>query len=307
MARNIALDILKVFLAILVVLIHLSFLSDKVVVLSQLIINGICRLAVPLFLIISGYYFVSVNSKQKLLNWKKRLGILYFIWMVLYSFEWMEVDDLSQSLFAIIFGYFHLWYLIGMLLSGILLYFLKSKSLLVWWLIICFFLGYIIQLFVYKQYIGQNFYNLYLSRNFLFFCFPFMSMGYLLASKKIDNYSPSIWLIMLGLALVVMESYLNFKILGTDKLVSFDLLLTSFIVPPLIFLYVKNKEVIRNTKDIALFSTAIYLVHPLVLDNIVVIDLQTLPLVVQKLIVFIFIFLLSFMLLLLNKKIKYIL
>lgn len=87
MPRNISLDILKVFLAILVVLIHLSFLSEKVVVLSQLIINGICRLAVPVFLIISGYYFISVNSKQKALNWIKRLGMLYFIWMVLYSFS----------------------------------------------------------------------------------------------------------------------------------------------------------------------------------------------------------------------------
>lgn len=215
--------------------------------------------------------------------------------------------DFSQGLFAIMFGYFHLWYLIGMLLSGILLYFLKSKKWLVWCLIICFLLGYIIQLFVYKQYIGQSFYNVYLYRNFLFFCFPFMSMGYLIASKKIDNYSPSIWLIMLGLAWVVVESYLNFKILGKDKLVSFDLLLTSIFVSPLLFLYVKNKEIVANTKGIALFSTAIYLVHPLVLDYIGVIDLQTLPLVVQKLSVFIFIFLLSFMLLLLNKKIKYIL
>lgn len=307
MARNISLDILKVFLAILVVLIHLSFLSDKIVVLSQLIINGICRLAVPLFLIISGYYFTSVNSKQKLLDWIKRLGILYFIWMVLYSFRWVGVYDRSQSLFAILFGYFHLWYLIGTLFSGVLLYFVKSKSWVVWSIIIFFLLGYIIQLFVYKDYIGENYYNIYLSRNFLFFCFPFMSMGYLIANKRINSYSPSIWLIIVGITSVLVESYLNFKLLGTGRLVSFDLLVSSFIVSPLLFLYVKNKEVIRNTKDIALFSTAIYLLHPIILDYIGLIDLQALPLIVQKLGVFIFIFLFSFILVLLNKKIKYIL
>lgn len=307
MARNISLDILKVFLAILVVLIHLSFLSDKIVVLSQLIINGICRLAVPLFLIISGYYFVSVNSKQKLFKWVSRLCILYIVWMLIYSFNWVGKFDLKQSLFVTVFGYFHLWYLIGTLLSGVLLFLVRNKKWMVWAFLVLFLIGFFIQVLVFNGIVDKGWYNLYLYRNFLFFCLPFMGMGYLIANKKNANYSPSISLIILSLLCVIGESYINYRLISTGELVGFDLMLSSTVACPLIFLYIKNKEVLRNTKDIALFSTAIYLVHPIVLNYIYLINLEGLPSFVQKISVFVFIFLLSYMLILLNKKFKFLL
>lgn len=307
MQRNITLDILKVILAILVVLIHLSFLRDKMVLVSQLLINGICRLAVPIFLVISGYYFVSINSKEKLIKWVVRLSILYIVWMIVYSYRWIGDFGLKQSIFVIGAGYLHLWYLIGTLFAGILLYFVRNKTWLTWSIVLLFLLGYIIQVVVYIGIFSKDFYDPYFSRNFIFFCFPFMGMGYFLANMKNRNYSPSIWLVIFALVLVVVESYISFNLLSTGGLVSFDIMLSSFIAAPLIFLYVKNKEVLGNNKNLALFSIAIYLVHPIVLHHFSLLGMENMPSSVQKIGVFITIFLLSYLLIIFNKKLKYIL
>jgi len=307
MSRNISLDILKVFLAILVVLIHLSFLRDKMVLVSQLLVNGICRQAVPIFLVISGYYFYSIKSKEKLFEWIKRLIILYILWMFIYCYRWIGEFSFKQSIFVLGAGYLHLWYLIGTLFAGIILYVVKSKKWLAWCIIILFFLGYFIQLLLYLEYFNKDFYEPYLSRNFLFFCFPFMGIGYLLADKKNNRFSPSLWVLFFVLLLVLAESYISYKFLTKGGLVSFDLMLTSLLAAPLIFLYVKNKQVLGNSKNIALYSTAIYLIHPIVLHHIILLDTMELSSIVQKLLVFALIFLFSYILVLINKKLKFIL
>src|SRR5690606_6636791 len=116
----------------------------------------------------------------------------------------------------------------------------------------------------------------------LFFCFPFMAIGYLLANHKYSNYSPSKWLVILSLILVLVESYIIFRILSNGGLVSFDLLLSSLLASPLIFLYVKNRQINGNTREIAIFSTAIYLIHPIVLHHIGILNIEGLSSLMQK-------------------------
>lgn len=76
--RNISLDILKVFLAMLVVLIHCSFLSDYNHLFSYLIIQGISRIAVPVFFIINGYFFFEVIERDSYKLWFKK-NIFFYI------------------------------------------------------------------------------------------------------------------------------------------------------------------------------------------------------------------------------------
>lgn len=58
MQRNLSLDFLKIVLSFFVVGLHCSFLIDVNTDAYFATVRGIFRLAVPIFLIISGYYFL---------------------------------------------------------------------------------------------------------------------------------------------------------------------------------------------------------------------------------------------------------
>jgi len=112
LSRNIALDILKVTLAFMVVGLHADFLADITSTGSYLTVNGIFRIAVPLFLLINGFYFYSVLANQKTANWIKKVLSLYVFWMLFYSYFWFRPSELSFVEFAkiaktLILGYFH--------------------------------------------------------------------------------------------------------------------------------------------------------------------------------------------------------
>lgn len=67
MNRNIALDTLKFLLAFMVVSIHTGFLNDlNQPTIYYLTSEGLFRIAVPLFLLINGYYFYDVLNNEKL-------------------------------------------------------------------------------------------------------------------------------------------------------------------------------------------------------------------------------------------------
>lgn len=56
--------------------------------LGFLLVHGICRLGVPLFLMISGYYFFRTDNFAKFRHWFVRIGLLYLVWMAAYLPFW---------------------------------------------------------------------------------------------------------------------------------------------------------------------------------------------------------------------------
>lgn len=58
--RNVSLDLLKLLMAIMVVALHANFLQEYSLLGSYLLVNGLFRVAVPIFLIINGFYFFNV-------------------------------------------------------------------------------------------------------------------------------------------------------------------------------------------------------------------------------------------------------
>ena len=80
--RNLSVDVLKIVMAIFVVLLHMHFLKNVYPTLSYVLVNGLFRLGVPVFLIVTGYYFYFVDDILKLKKWLVRLFILYAIWTV---------------------------------------------------------------------------------------------------------------------------------------------------------------------------------------------------------------------------------
>ncbi|WP_261511357.1 acyltransferase family protein [Chryseobacterium paludis] len=301
--RNLSIDILKIILAFFVVFLHMHLLRDSYPELSFVLVNGVFRMAVPTFLIITGYYFYYVDNTDKLKKWLVRTFSLYVIWSIVYLPFWKEEDTWMN----ILFGYHHLWYLIGTFFSGIILFFIRKKSvsLLVTLILLLSSLGYGMQSlgnFHYFKNETDSIINLFPSyRNFLLVCFPFLTIGYLINRLNLDTkYKPSLITVLAVVGLVVLESFLNYKMISPNE--NIDLLFSLLIACPLVFMYCKNISVMVDTKILASLSTAIYLVHPLLMKWILG---RYLP---YETIIFIILLLVSsFILVFLNRKLKYLL
>lgn len=303
MKRKLSIDVLKIILAFFVVFLHMHLLKDSFPMLGYVLVNGLFRMAVPVFLIITGYYFYHIDNIEKLKKWSFRILLLYLIWSLIYMPVWKENNAFTYFLF----GYHHLWYLIGTFFSGILLYILKrksAKSLIA--LILCLFcIGYGIQLLANIHYFtGEtdsilNFYPTY--RNFLLVCFPFLAIGFLINKLHIKVSSKYGFLyVLLCVILVLAESYLNFKYMNSKENV--DLLFSLLIACPVVFLYCRNLPAHTDSKILASVSTAIYLIHPMLMRFILESGIPyCIPIFFSVLIVT------SIVLVLINRKIKYLL
>jgi surface polysaccharide O-acyltransferase-like enzyme len=270
--RSLSIDILKIVLALFVVFLHMHALRDFDASLSYVLVNGLFRIAVPVFLIISGYYFFYVDDLERLKKWSLRILLLYIIWTIIYVPIWKEDDNYFLN---IVFGYHHLWYLIGTFFSGLLLFLVRnfSPKVLLIMILILFGCGYTIQFLGNSHYFEQNYdldilLNLFPTyRNFLFVCFPFLGMGFLIKKLEIDiRQKPSFLLVLASVLLVIFEAFLNYKVLKLNKKESVDLLFSLLIACPLLFLYCKNITIKTDSKILASISTAIYLIHPLLME-----------------------------------------
>lgn len=305
MGRNLSIDVLKIILAFFVVFLHMNFLKETYPALSYILVNGLFRIAVPVFLVITGFYFFHIDNKVKLKKWLFRTFLLYAIWMLIYISYW---KDNEQIWLTIIFGYHHLWYLIGTFFSGIILYFLRNQNskLLIALALGFFLLGYGVQVLGNLHYFENendsvlNMYLLY--RNFLFVCFPFLTIGFLINKHKVDlsEYKNSSLLVILSVLCVVAEAFFNYKNISSE---STDILFSLIFASPLLFLYCQKIYVKTTSKILASFSTAIYVVHPLIMKSDFYKDIQS-----YKILIFLAILVpVSLALVYLNKKLKYLL
>jgi surface polysaccharide O-acyltransferase-like enzyme len=294
-------------MAFCVVGLHGSFLVDIDPVVGYTLKEGLFRLAVPLFLIISGYYFYRMDTFEKELKFIGRLFILYTIWFIIYIpffYKRYYLDLLSYDFFN---GIRHLWYLIHAVYAFFLLSLLKrigvkKRAAIIGVLAI---IGIVLQYNRCYDFFGiKELIDVFVYRNALFFCLPFIYLGYILqeAKQKISN---PIW-IFLGIILIFGESYINhFTAKG-----SFDILISLYLLCPALFVWAIRSKKKTSVKYLSEISVAVYLVHPYFLkempldifvDNIyhryTLLTLSAFGLSVAV----------SSMLILLNKKLKYIL
>ncbi|AIM61437.1 hypothetical protein IX49_13240 [Cellulophaga lytica] len=283
MKRNLALDYTKLILSFLVVAIHNPVFWEHRFA-SNLIINGLARTAVPCFFILNGLYIVKVvEDKNNLKKYLKKLGVFYLVWMVIYapfylfSFRKNMTISILQNIESIFFGFWHLWYIVGLIGGVSLLYIFKKLQFkdkkLFLMSIILFLTGWIIQkieLFYpnLEGLIGSLIRSNAPSRNFIFMGFPFITFGYLLTKgnvlRKINNKPAAINLMIIGLILIFIETISNFYIIGRR---GFDFYLGLLIFCPAIVIYLNNKYKVVNVKDdfISKLSASIYFIHPLIL------------------------------------------
>lgn len=235
-----ALTFAQYIAAILVVVLH----SGKFLEHSELnffIKNIICRLAVPLFMVITSYFYRLNEQKSagySKLYFKRQIKT-YFFWSMVYlpvgcfylwqhNYEWFTYPvALLIGLFY--FGtWYHLWY-IPALLFGIWLTSYLLKRFRYIWVILSASLLYIVgSVETYSAYLDHtiigNLYNQYASlfittRNGLFFAFIFVIVGFVLADFKDQPfiYERGLWKTLISFSFLCLEGWFIFHNPGYDK------------------------------------------------------------------------------------------
>ncbi|TKA97386.1 hypothetical protein FAZ78_06435 [Cereibacter changlensis] len=279
MARNISLDLLKLVMAVMVVGLHGGFLSEVDQLASWLTVNGLFRIAVPVFLIINGYFFHDALTAGRHWAWLRRVGALYILWMTFYFAYWIDAPAPLLVVY-LVFGWYHLWYLPGIFGAALLLVAINRiwpqrtahTTAIVVTAVTAFVVGVAIQYagnYSLFEGLAHRLANIDQShRNFLLFAFPFFSAGYLLKNcSLIEHFSAKTLVAMsaIGLASIFTESLLNFRfpaiIGGLDNMFSLALL-----APSLFMLSFHLPLKGEHAKTIALISSGVYFVHPFFLD-----------------------------------------
>ncbi|PXV63179.1 surface polysaccharide O-acyltransferase-like enzyme [Dysgonomonas alginatilytica] len=273
--RNITLDYFKVGLSILVIMLHCPFVTIYPPQNGNLLENigyivgwelsyGLAKISVPLFFIINGY-FLDITSREKTIKYLTKLIILYIVWTLLYLpwFYPQFKDDIKSLIITTANGLFHLWYLVSVIGAIIILYLLNkikvNKLGLIILSIAFFFIGYFIQ----KRDPYSSF-EVMKYRNFLFWAFPFVTIGHLIkyvSYSKIKKFMP--YILAIGSIALMIEAYIYMEQQVTNNLYIVPLFLC-----PALFLYVlKNGKMGPYTKynTVADMSIAIFLVHPMAL------------------------------------------
>lgn len=269
--RNAALDLLKIVLSLLVILLHCNFYKEYNKTISSLIVNGLARIAVPVFFIINGYFFKTLIDNNRTKSWFKKVLMIYIVWMVIYSFFWFN-NNLINLIFNLFIGYHHLWYISAMVASAFIFLLIKplnSKTLLMIALIL-FITGTTIQylgnfhVFSTKK-IDLLFNTIFLYRNFIFLGLPFFIIGYLVNNNNWEillSKNQTKYFALLGFFILLIESYLNFYFTNEGM----DMLFSLIFICPLIFIYFRDLDLNFKSEKNAQMATAIYLTHPLIIS-----------------------------------------
>lgn len=280
-----SIDILRMIAAFAVVLIH-GYGENAYV-------NAVSRFSVPLFFMISGYFYCVSKEKKKcrikkifVLTVIVNIAILCFAFFTNFRNEkavsfltetftlenFVKLVFFNQSTYGDLGG--HLWFLSALLYCMIVDYFVsgffnKRRKCLVA-VIIVLFLGYFI-----VEKVGNS--NIYM-RNFLFFGLPYFWIGKIfkdidITKIKIKNFSLVLFIILFSV-LILAEKYMLITYFNLNSARD-QYMCTLFLSLSIFTLALKNP--LENPGKILDFiasagrkcSLGIYIIHPIVLAYIV--------------------------------------
>lgn len=265
--RNITLDYFKIVLSILVLIIHLPINPlDKSlfhVIYNVYFIEGISRIAVPCFFIVSGY-FIKIENFESVKKYLKKILVIYITWTLFY-FSMYDAYNFRALLLTFLGGFRHLWYLAALIQGMIVVYLLNRilKANIVLLVIVSFVLfaiGYILQF----KYQNPSLFDVYKFRNFLFSAIPFISLGLFLRTIDIKKYKKIILLgSIISFILFLYEVYCVDIFVSSNKIGLYrDFYLSLFFLCPLLFATILNYSKFNGTKsDISYLSGGIYFIH----------------------------------------------
>ncbi|MER5173278.1 acyltransferase family protein [Thioclava sp. GXIMD2076] len=267
--RIAAIEWTKILFALSIVCLHTGIFSDLSRPLNILIGNNLARLGVPFFLFVTGFYF-DRQVKRGIGHLLRRMAGLYAIWTLIYLPFWISDATLPLFVTNVIVGYWQLWYLLAALISAVMLYLVRglSPKVLIGLAVAILFLGAALQ---YGQRVDQSPVHESLpisadgalARNFLFFAFPFMALGYVAArlQGRWDGLTQTGRRLLLGVTGAIFAAEIGMNDLVFNAVGPFDIFLSSALFIPVLFLTLKGQG--GGWQISPVWSTGIYLVHVL--------------------------------------------
>lgn len=287
-----AIDIGKFVAAILVMFIHCKKLFYNEV-LNLVVINIICRYAVPFFFVATGFFFFRklkyVDGKIEkdkenfsfFINYEKRIVILYLVWSAVYcglryydycKNFWGQYNFIKDFLvdFTISESYYHMWYLLSMIFAVPVIYFLL-RFIKIKYVCIITLLLYIVEVLVY----GYNWipqiavFSAIVDKTHIFGVallrtVPLILIGLFCLNSKL-NFKKRIVGLIVCVILNVFEILMLYVVTnGTGR---YSYIFTTLPLAFFIFGVVSEIKVNCN-KNICIYlrksSTIVYCIHPLV-------------------------------------------
>ncbi len=272
-------DTYRLLAAILVVSIHISPFTNFSLLFDFWFTRVLARVAVPLFLMITGYFTLSkaLEDRNHLVRYTKKIFLIYLLCMFIYfplniyqeSFKGLGILAILKMIF-IDGTYYHLWYfpalIMGLWASYFLLKHLNKKLALS---IICFlfligllgdsYYGLTTQVPLLKSIYEKIFSLFNYTRNGLFYTPVFLSIGCQLKSKK-ENLTSNKNLIFAGFFLILMS--IEGFILHHYDLQRHDSMYIC-LIPLMYFLFnfILSTTIGVNVK-VRTLATMIYIMHP---------------------------------------------
>ena len=264
MKRSLGLDLLRILMATMVVALHTHWLSQVSPLWDQLTVNGLFRMAVPVFFLINGYYAFEAIDGGRTKAWLKRVLQIYLFWAVVYLPAYFPLSSpggfgIHDFIVNLAFGYWHLWYMVALALAGLVLWRLRSRSSteLLCVAVGLFTIGLALEV---ARFRGVNHVSVKLYRNFLFDALPFLVMGYVMRRDAIAGTHPVLWtLAILGVAGLLLESLIERRFAPPST--EADLFISLLLLCPAIFLLVRKLPFVTANDRWAKASSAIYFSH----------------------------------------------
>lgn len=257
-----SLDILKLLMAIFIVLFHFHFLKDIAPKTSLFLSETLFRLPVPVFIIISGFFYSQLKDKKKYL---KDIFLLYVIWSILYVPYWQLDLRPVKIVEYIFFGYFQLWYLTSIIITFLLFtLFRKSHFICTSISVMFFLLNLLIEYGITYDILDFGMYENMVRRN-VFLVFPYFYMGYLIYHKNVQKYfslKKAFLLFIFSIFLFAGENLIHIQHAIHYNLDNFITL--PFVSFSLVVFCLKFPEQWSN-KKISYFSEKLFLIHGLFL------------------------------------------
>jgi surface polysaccharide O-acyltransferase-like enzyme len=265
MQRYLEIDALKYVLACAVVGLHCQFLAEYDARLNYMLVNGVFRIAVPLFFMMSGYFV----TEERIMLMVKRTALLYVVWTAIYAPFWWFGLPYDQRADAplwqdIVFGYYHLWYLPALILGLLLHKFMQRFSKAVQ----CIMIGITALLGGVLQY-ADNYHLMDISvlayRNGGCMAYPFLAIGARLRSRVVQQ--PSMWFIVVSFMLLMIEASINYQqiFVAQSARRPFDILASLYLFCPVVLMVVMRYAHRPTSGTVGKVALYVYLLHPLVI------------------------------------------
>lgn len=297
MERNVLLDYFKIILCILVIGGHMQPLFGDSQFISWYIPNGISRVTVPVFLIISGYYvFSKLNDPKAFKKYMKHFILIYLVWTLIYTPYFITSVRPVDFLIVLLTGYYHLWYMPTAIVGLLILFFakkyIKNDYYMLALALILYLAGYLLSF---------HFNKIFIFRNGFTIGFMFVFAGYFIRSKQLDKKS-NLYIIPLVCIALLANAYEAYYTYTHAMKPNQDMMLSILVLSPALFTLVLRNPIMKVGKGfLNILPSAIYFVHPFAISLIDVpleYKIYKLPYVFLLSIVF------SFIVYHLNKKVK---